>query len=218
MAGAVTEPTADVASSVDTSVYNCASFTSVANALLVLWVLASDTLASGSVVSAHGTWTNRGSKTISGDGAKLYCFTCQCGASASGIVAFYCTGDAATGAVVAVQSVTGHNITSPVVQFVSNSGTGTASSVTRAEPGANSINLAAFGSQGSTTVTDPTGWTRTCDNSYAGPSTGMWAGYRVGGESGTSFDLTGGISTSWALAYLEIAAAANARVSTAIFG
>lgn len=50
----------------------------------------------------------------------------------------------------------------------------------------------------------PSGWTEDLDTGFASPTTGIWAGHRAGGETGTSYITTGTSTSSYEAIAVEI--------------
>ena len=111
MAAVTNGPTA-TASTSNTTSYASNSFTPNAGDLLVAFVIASGTVATGTMTaSANGiTFTKVGSAVKNTSADTLYCFVANQlvpASPASMTVTFDCTGDAATGAIVSVALVSG---------------------------------------------------------------------------------------------------------------
>lgn len=205
MALAVSRPIAVINSTSNASSYAMAAFTPTANALLVLFIWASDTWVDPGSVSGGGlTWSAAVPSTpfptygASGQHS-AYMYYAQVGGSpASTTVTWNCAADAATGAVMVLFQVTGHDTSSPIVQALRQD-CGTAANPSIAVAAMNTANayLAGVGTTRSPpTSTPPTNWTEVADNGYSTPTNGATAAYRVNGETGTSVQFTTASSTA----------------------
>lgn len=191
-----------VASSTDGSSFATNSVTPDPNALLVLLVVASDTFSDPTTVSNSGTaltWTRRtGTPAFPTYGSSgqntVHIFTAQAGASpGSMVVTWSCTGDDATGAVLCLLQVRGHNRTSPIVQTdAQDNGSGANPAITiPSAVGTFNAYIAFFGiSRSAPAATPPSGWTEAADTGYSTPSNGMAAAFRVNGETSATFTFT----------------------------
>lgn len=188
------EATPDVASSTDGTSYSTAAFGPSNNAILVVWVAASGTADPGSLSTSTGglTW-NKVADVVYNSVNTLYVFWAYTGASAPGsvVVTFTCAGDAATGAIIAVDEVTGADLVTPnpIKQFKTNAaGTSNPTVVMDAAMTAGNGDLAAFGRPANPPGALPPGggaWSEIADNGYTTPSNGMSAAHTVGDTSNT---------------------------------
>lgn len=185
----ITEVTPDVASSTDGTTYSTAAFGPANNAILVAWVAASGTVDAGSLSTSTGglSW-NKIADVVYNSVNTLYVFWAYTGASAPGsvTVTFTCPGDAATGAIIAVEEVTGADLVTgnPIRQFKTNSGSSSNPTVTMdAAMVAGNGDLAAFGRPANPPgAVSPGGgaWSEIADTGYTTPSNGMSAAHTVG--------------------------------------
>lgn len=220
MALAVSEPVAEYISNSDASSYtHSSSYTPTANSLQVIFVGATGTVAASPTLTGGSGWTTaptlQATKGSWNAGANtIYCFVGLAGASPGSFTAvFDCTGDAATGCTMSFFEITGAATSSYVVQMAA------INSVVGANPtftfgsnlNTNNCYLAAIcTTTNPANVTEPSGWaTERVDSGHTSPTTGIWAGYRVNGESGTTITATKASSTHGGLA-IEIAAASGA--------
>jgi hypothetical protein len=97
------------ASTTDGTSFTTSSFTPSADRLLVVFVVASDTVAVGACSdSVDGAMTLVGSTTKNSGADTIYCFVgAALTASTARTITFTCTGDAASGAVIEVAEVAG---------------------------------------------------------------------------------------------------------------
>lgn len=210
---AISEPTPEVFSTANANTYSLASFTPAANSLQVLFVYASDTAAAGTASDAGNglTWTLRDSYSITN--FKMYIYSAQVGASpAAMVVTFDCTGDTATGAAMAIFSVTGHSTSTPVRQTKGTDGT-----VLDPGLGWTSVPLTASGLMAAVGVNrnpaaylppsialgQDTNWTEIADGGYGSPNIGMEAAYTATGETLNSVNWDGAAGT-WVAMAIEI--------------
>lgn len=207
MALAVSEPTAEAADTANTTSYApLTAYTPTANALQVVFVMASGTVAVATMTGGSLTWTLRHSRA-SGAGSTLYCFTAQAGGSpASTDPTFDCTGDAATGVAMAVLEVTGHDQTTPEVQHGDGAASGTNPVCTFGSSlNTNNCYLCAVGGNVSAPAyTEPGSFTETAEIGHASPNNGIEVCYRINGETGTTLTWSAA-STNWVSVGIEIA-------------
>ncbi len=206
----VSEPTTEVASTSNVTSYAMTAFTPSANSVLILFVGASDTLATGSVTGGSLTWTKIGSTTLGGADT-LYLFRAATGASpASTTVTFDCTGDAASGALMQVYQVTGANTSSPIVQSKFSAaggvtGTNATVSLTSAAVTTSAIIAAHFNTLTAPMSTAPTGFTEgNFDDTYNTPRHSMAGAYKATGFTSQAITFTSASST-YAIAAVEVA-------------
>lgn len=210
MALAVSSPVAAASDTTDGTSFALSAFTPTANSLLVLWVIATDTNATGSVSNTGPsmTWVNRGTQTFASGAHKLYCFTAKVPSIvSSATITFDCTGDTATGAILMPQEVTGHNAFEPIVQWASGEGNSSTPVVTRSAADTNNAYLWGIGNNTTRNCQTPSAdWTATASVNYATPSLRGDAQYRVNGETSTSVGTSIILSASgtWGVGYLEI--------------
>lgn len=169
---AVTTP-----SSLNTNSYASGAFTPAASDLLVVMVMASDTVAVATLTDSQAlgftliTSSTRGANT-------LYLFVANALAAASSMtVTFDCTGDNATGCVIQVARCSGMTLTgvSAVRQSDDKNGAGglvpeilfDAPTLT-----ANPVIVGIGNNTNPAGVTEPTGWTEQSDTGYATPGSG----------------------------------------------
>ena len=208
MAISISEPTADTTDSSNTTSYAMGAFTPAANCLLVVMVATSDTVAAGSMSGGSLTWVKLNGP-ITNSTWSAYMFAAYTGPSpASCTPTFDCTGDAASGCLLACFQVT---VAAGNVVFIVQTQSSTGSSVSPA-----SGTLAALGTGNAymfgyvqsaklaTQNTPPTSWTEIADNAYTVPATGNGAMYRVGGETGTSITATSATNNVWASTFIEV--------------
>lgn len=209
MAIGITEPTAELLSTSNATSYQVgAAFTPSANATLVVLVAATDTTATGTVSGGGLTWTKKDSLNYSTTDT-LYLFWANTGASpASCQPTFDCTGDAASGAVVAVLEYTGSDVVTadPIRQVAKNTASSTANPTCTFPANLDTNNGYAYiiGSARTTpAITPPASWTETVDGGYSTPAAGAEVAYRAGGETGTTLTTTA-TSHTWGMLAFEV--------------
>lgn len=210
MAISVSEPTAEVASTSNASTYALGSFTPTAGAFLVLWVFASGTTAAGSVTNTGTTltWTKQGSVSI-GALYTMYCFTAQVPASTSAsVITFDCTGDAATGAILMIQSITGHNFTNPVKQFttgIDSSAFGvTTLAISFASTRSGNACLVGAGWDDTAMLNSNGIWNQTSSATYSTPTTRALALYLTNLNAQTAEVWSISTSVNYVIGFLEV--------------
>lgn len=214
MAIAISEPVAEYVSNADASSYtHGSSYTPTANSLQVIFVGATATVAASPTISGGSGWTTAPTLqptkgTWNGGANTIYCFVGLAGASPGSFTpVFDCTGDAATGCTMSFFEITGAATSSYVVQMAAiNSVIGANPTFTfgSALNTNNAYCAVICNTANPATITPPTSWTETVDSGHTSPTTGVWAGYRAGGETGTTITATKASSTHGGLA-IEIA-------------
>lgn len=207
MAIAITFPVAFVADTSNATSYAASAFVPTANSLLVVINFASATLVTGTMSGGGLTWVNRADITHSAAN-KLQIWTAQVGASpASTTVTWDCTGDAATGCLMGVWQVTGHNSSNPVAQAKAvDLGSGITNPTITLDQNMNTLNgYIVFGEVNRTTPTStpPASWTEDFDAGISTPTVGGTGARRNGGETGNTVTLTSA-SGAWSMAFIEI--------------
>lgn len=203
MALTINEPVAEVQSTTNASTYAMTAFTPTANALLVVLVFATGTVAAGSMTGGGLTWTRQTSQLYNTTDT-AYVFTAKVGGSpASTTITFDCTGDAATGANMRVHQITGTNV--QFRQAKANAASSTNPTVTfdRAPLNTSAI-IAGFGINRTTPgSTPPTRWTDTSDGGYSTPNSGASTAYRNGGLTSDTITFTAATG-NWAALAVEV--------------
>lgn len=207
MAISITRPIAPTAVTTNTTSYSTASSTPSANALLVVLVFATATVAEGTMTGFGLNWYKLSSSTISG--STVYVFWAKTGASpATDVITFDCTGDAATGCFIVSHEVSGHDQFTriPIRQFVFNANAASTNATGTFASALNTNNgyIAAYaGSLGAGVSTVPTGWTQSSDGAILTPTANFFSGRRSTGETGSTITFTNP-STGWLFVGVEI--------------
>lgn len=214
MAIGTSEPVAEYVSNADASSYtHSSSYTPAANSIQVIFVtatactLASPTISGGSGWSTAPTLIT--SATFNSGVSTLYCFVGRAGASPGSFTCtFDCTGDAATGCMMAFVAFTGAASSSYTVQTkVKNSTTGTNPSITF-DANLNTNNGYAFACANPANpagITETGSWTESVDTGHTSPTTGLFVQHRAGGESGATVTTTRAGSINHGIIGIEIA-------------
>ena len=212
MALAVSEAVAEVAVTTNAQSYATGSFTPAADSLLVAIFHTQNTAINGGISGGSLTWDQRlinVATHVSG------IYTAQVGASPSSMtVTFDCTGDAASGCVMYVFQVTGHNTSAPVPQAAVRK-TGVSANTPTLDFGSNLDTNNAYcviliNSTNPVGVTDPASFTNIGSGGFNTPTTGHSGAYRVNGETGTTLTWGGAGASAWITQGIEIAVAAGA--------
>lgn len=202
----ISEPTVEIASTSNATSYAMGAFTPTANAVLVVFVYASGTVAAGTMTGGSLTWQRLSSTAYNAGADTAYIFWAVAGASpASTTITFDCTGDAGTGAMLHVFQFTGVDTANPIRQWQVASGTAAnpAVSLSMAMLTGNGY-AAGFGiNRSSPTSTPPANWTETADTGYTSPTAGGTAAYRAGGETGSAVTFTAA-SGNWGGTFVEV--------------
>lgn len=207
MAISITRPITPIGVSTNLTSYSTASSTPSANALLVVLVFATATVAEGSMTGFGLKWYKYSTAVISG--STIYIFWAKTGDSpATDVITFDCTGDAATGCFIVAYEVTGHDHFTkiPIKQavFNANAASANANGTFTSALDANNGYVAGYaGSLGSGVSTAPTGWTQSSDGGITSPTANFFTARRATGESGSTITFTNP-STSWLFAGVEI--------------
>lgn len=205
MAIGASEPTAEINSTSNLTAYSLAAFTPSANATLVVFVFASGTVAAGTMSGGSLTWT-RATSQVYNSTSTAYVFWANTGGSpGSTTITFDCTGDAATGCVMAVVEFTGTDSSNPIRQVKKGSATSANPSVTFNHALLTGNGYAAgFGvPRNPPTATEPGSWTKIADTGYGTPNAGGAVAYRAGGETGTTYSFTSA-SAAWGMIAVEV--------------
>lgn len=208
-------------STTDGTSYAAGAFTPALNDLLVGCVVATGTVAAGSMTSTGNTaaWTKITSATRSTGADTLYLFvqTALCTATST-TVTFDCTGDAATGAIIHVVRVSGMTLTgaSAVKQsaVLSNQNNAAVSTVIASPTFAAScltgnptIEFAGTSEGG---MNPATSWTELADTTYATPTTEMETHSRDSGFTGTNIGWNDTLSSPFGVIAAELDTSAGA--------
>lgn len=190
----ITEPVAELTSSTDASSYAMTAFTPSANAVLVVFVHAAGTVSAGSMTGGGLTWTKETS-VLNNTTDTNYLFWAKTGSSPSSTtVTFDCTGDAATGVIMAAFQATGADIvtSNPIKQYQTNAVTAANPTVTMTSALTTTNGYVGFfaGPRNPPTSTPPTSWTETLDTGHTSPAQGAAGAYRNGGETGSTVTFT----------------------------
>lgn len=188
-------------SSVNGESYAAGSFTPAVDDLLVVFVVATATVAAGSVTDDQGgTYTRVDTATKEAGGDTLYCFvrTALVASAVAHVVTFTCTGDAGTGATVQIARVSGLTRTgsSAIRQIAkqSNQAAGTPAPTFASACLTGNPTLTFMASGDSAGLTGPTGWSLRSNNGYNTPTTRAQYESRDSGFTGTT--ITWGSATT----------------------
>jgi hypothetical protein len=211
-AAAVTHRIATASTSNATS-YASGSFTPAAGDLLIAFVVASDTVAAGTMTDSQSLGFTKVTSALKNSSADtVYAFVANANAAASPMtVTFDCTGDAATGAIIFVASVSGISRVGPnaIAQSAiqENQASGTpAISFTNAVNTSNPTLGCVGNSTNPATLTPPTSWTEDAagDTGYNAPATGGEYVFRNSGFTSTTITWGGTSGSAFGGIALEI--------------
>jgi hypothetical protein len=206
---AITKPTVGIASTSNASSYALGAFTPTANSLLVVFVFATGTVATGTMSGGGLTWNKITSGTYDAGADTMYAFYAKVGASpASTTITFDCTGDNATGTVLTCIQVTGYDslTANPIKQskVASGSTTNATASFSSALNTNNGYFIGWGGQLGANSSTPPTNWTETDDLAYTSPAANGTGAYKAGGLSTTGPWTFTNATTNWGWIGVEI--------------
>ena len=210
MAIAISVPVAAVRDSGNISNYTMSSFNPAANAVLVVFVVATSEASAGAMAGGSLTWTRQDSNVYNTTD-KIYAFTALTGATPAACAPeIQFTGDAATGCAMYCYQVTGADTTNPVVQkkAVQAATTSMATITLDVTPLVGSGFMAAVGvdANNPANVTIPLGFVSSVDTGYGTPATGLASAYTINRSTPSAFSWLAGAGTpSWGLAAVEIA-------------
>lgn len=202
--------------------YASGSFTPAANDLLVAFVVASGTVATGTMTSSVGgqTFTKITSFVYNGSLNTIYAFVGdQLVTAVSQTVTFDCTGDTATGAVVSVLRVSGMSRTglSAILQSAGQSnqaGGGTPAPAFGASALTGNLTAGVVGNGANPAgLTPPTSWTEANDTGYPSPNIGSEYVYRDSGFTGTTITWGSASGSEFGSLILELDASAAPTAS-----
>lgn len=191
----VSEPVAQVASTSNTTSYSLVAFTPSANAILTVFVFASDTTAVATMTGGGFSWTLETSvlyNTVN----TAYLFWAKTGSSpGSTTVTFDCTGDTASGAIIAISEWTGADVSTPnpIKQFKT-AATTAANPTATFDANMTTTNGYAGGVglplSGANVCAQPTLWTEIADTGYGTPTAAACVAHRALGETGATVTFT----------------------------
>lgn len=213
----VTEPTPEIAVTTNSATYAFAAFTPAANATVVIIAALTGTATTTATVTGGLTWTQKCAVTFNTTD-RVYVMWANTGASPGSLTfTIDVTGDAATGAVMAMYQFTDSDqVTSdPLKQCATNAATA-ANPVATFGASMGTLNgyASAFGLPRSPpTSAPPASWTETHDVGYATPTSGGAGGFRAGGETGTTVTFTSA-SAAYGIAAVEVYVTGAGPVST----
>jgi len=173
--------------------YASGAFTPAADDLLVAFVFATSTVATGTMTDSQSLGFTKVTSAVKGGTAHtLYAFVANALAAASSMtVTFDCTGDPASGAIVQVARIAGMSKTgltailqSAKLENQSAGGTPTATFPASALTGNPTLGAVGNGTNPAT-VTNPSGWTERADDGYSVPDAGQEYVSRDSGFTGT---------------------------------
>lgn len=205
---AVTTP-----SSLNTNSYASGAFTPAASDLLVVMVMASDTVASATLTDSQSlgftpiTSSTRGANTV-------YLFAANALAAASSMtVTFDCTGDNATGCVIQVAQCSGMTLTGASAVRQShqlNAAGGTTPEIVfpSAPLSANPLIVGMLNSTNPAGVSPPSGWAEQSDTGYATPGTGSEYATLDSGSTANAVAWGSVSASAWATVGAELDASA----------
>lgn len=210
---AVSEPTAEIASTSNTATYSFAAFTPASNAVLVIIAHASGEAITTATVTGGLTWTQKCAVTYNST-SRAYALWAYTGASPGSLTFTINFGaDSASGVVMAIYQFTGTQNTAsdPILQCATNATTAANPVATFASAMNTSDGYAAaFGlPRNPPTSTPPTSWTETHDTGHGTPTSGAAGAYRAGGETGTAVTFTSA-SAAYGIVAVEVCESAAA--------
>ena len=206
MAVTFTQLAAASASTSNTSSYAGTAGTPAAGDLLLCFVIASDTVAAGTMTGGGWTWNKLTSFTKNGGLDTLYVFWAFATAATSTTPTFDCTGDNATGCIIYCLRVTGSGGTS-IRQMNTNTGSTANPSVTMPYAiltGNGVVGFVVNGTNSAVQFTAPTSWTENAETSYNTPPNGGEVASRASGETNTTITWTNANTTAWGAIVIEL--------------
>lgn len=214
MAVAISE-VAEVITTSNTDTITAGAFTPTANSILVALVSGKATVVAPTMSDSEGSWTLKGSAYAwpSGDDShRTAVFWRKVGGSPISITpAAVFSGDDFSAAGLFIFEVIPDTVVSgdPIRQVAFNA---TPISAV-ADPNVTFLSALQTangyvahimtGTQSSTAITAPSGWTETGEQGVSAPGTGSWGGFRAGGETGTTITATMAAAI-WVMVAVEI--------------
>lgn len=202
------------ASTANATSYASGSFTPAAGDLLVAFVVASGTVATGTMTDSQSLGFTKVTSALKASSADtVYAFVSNNTAAASSMtVTFDCTGDSATGAIIFVASVSGilKTGTSAILQSAVQENQAAGGTPAIAFTNAARVGNPTLGCVGNASnpaaVAPPTNWTEDAagDTGYNTPPTGGEYAFRNSGFTGTTITWGGTSATAFGGIILEI--------------
>lgn len=222
---ATTTHAVSTASTSNAASYASGAFTPAAGDLLVVFVVASGTVAAGSMSGSTGLTFYKATSAVRATSADtLYMFVAQALTTAvSQTVTFDCTGDNATGAIIQVVRIDSMSRTgvSAVKQTAKtdNAAAGTPAPAFGAACETANVTLGLVGNgTNPATMTTPSGWTELNDTGYNTPPTGAEYVARNSGFTGTTVTWGSSSASTFGAIIAEIdVSAAPASGSSSFF-
>lgn len=221
--GATTTQGVSTVNTANTSSYASGAFTPVAGDLLVAFVVASATIATGTMTDSQALgFTKVTSGVYFTNVSTIYMFVSNNTAAATSMtVTFDCTGDNATGAAINVYRIAGMSRTgsSAIKQTAKTengvaAGTPAATFAASALTGNVTIGVVGNGNNPAAMI-PPTGWTEapTPDVGYATPPTGQETVFRNSGFTGTTITWGSASATEYGVIIAELDTSAPPAVT-----
>jgi hypothetical protein len=205
-------------STVDATSYTGPTFTPAVGDLLVVTVVASDTVAAGSLSSSEGYTFDKITSAVYASGANtiyLFVATGLVTAAVSQSVTFDCTGDAATGRFIAVHRVTGMvragaAAVRQTAKVENQAAAGTPEVTFSTAALTTNLILGVVGNSSNPAgMTPPSTWTARGDNGYDTPTTGVGAASKDNGFTSTAVTWGGASATVFGALAVELDASPN---------
>lgn len=212
------------ASTSNASTYASSAFTPALNELLVVFVIASGTVATPTMTDSQGLgFALVESTTKNGGVDSIYCFIATSLAAASSMtVTFNCTGDAATGAIILVAGVSGMSRVGQdalrQTAVTANHASGSAPAATFASAvltGNPTIGCVGNGTSPAN-LTPPASWTELADTGYSTPTTGGEYASRDSGFTGTTITWGSNSASAFGVLCIELDTSTPTRTAPAV--
>jgi hypothetical protein len=206
MAIVFSDPNGESVSTSNTNSYAGVAFTPASGDLLICAVMASGTVAAGSM-SGTWTWNKLTSFTFNSGSDTVYIFWAAATAATSTTCTFDCTGDNATGCIIIPVRISGaEGQTQPYIrQMNTNTGTTANPSVTLAQACDTNSGVLIFAANGTNSAAQwsMTNYTEIYDNGYNTPPNGGTGQFRNSGETGSTLTITNASTTPWGMIAME---------------
>src|SRR5215207_1481942 len=220
----VTLAAAATAVTTNATSYVSGSFTPAAGDLLVVFVRAGATAATGTMSGSTGlTFTKVDHATFATSAHRVYCFVANAAAAASAqTVTFDCTGDAADGSVIVIYRVAdmptyGLSAVRQSAKTDNGSVAGTPAVTFASAVISGDATLGMVGNGANpATLTPPTNWTESSDVGYGTPASGAEAVFRDSGFTGTTITWGSTSGTTYGVLAVELNALPVATINTLV--
>lgn len=176
----------------DLSIYTSTqTWTPAVNDIILGYIdVTASTLPAPTLTGGGFTWNLITSATFNGGNSSMYFYWTKATSATLITPVFNCTGDAATSCGMGFFTVTGCDLTNPIVQTAVTNSTNAANPAVTFASNLNTNNaytMFVCNTANPAAIAIPTGWAaEDIDSGNGTPNTGFWLGHRINGETGTT--------------------------------